>query len=261
MNPIINFYQDGIEEALYSIVPAGLHYYALLDHSFIPDKSLTSQLNGLLHWRSLYEEAGGDADISPLLCRMESKNSDQWRKQISTLLEICNGQPMLSLWHSSLDFESIYQHFVSYTDVKLLPEKLVYLLRYADTRTLPSLLSALNEKQHSQFMGPFEQLRYFDRAGNIIAVSNSPTDQINREALALDADQFSQMWNDSIPDQIISQLNMPNGHSWHKISPSEQYQQLLQLCRQAEQEGLVEPMEKEIFCKQALWEKVTISNR
>ncbi|SUX53563.1 DUF4123 domain-containing protein [Chromobacterium vaccinii] len=247
MKPIIDFYPENTPQQLDGVLAAGSQCYALLDHSFLPDQAISRKLNPLLPWRALYEELGGDEDISPLLCQLDAVGSDLWQRQISTLLEISNGQPMLSLWHSPLDFESISQHFASYADVKLLPEKLVYLLRYADTRALPSLIRALDDKQRSQFLGPFERLTYFDRAGGILSITNSPTGQINREALMLDAAQFARMWNDSLPDQILSQLNMPEGHPWHETSPAKRYKQLRQLCRQAEQQGLAESTEIEIF--------------
>ena len=260
MKPIIDFYPENTPQQLDGVLAADSQCYALLDHSFLPGQAIGRKLNPLLPWRALYAELGGDEDISPLLCQLDAAGTDPWRRQISTLLEISNGQPMLSLWHSPLDFESISRHFASYADVKLLPEKLVYLLRYADTRALPSLIRTLDNEQRSQFLGPFAQLTYFDRAGRIISIPNTPTGQTNRETLTLDAAQFAQMWNDSLPDQILSQLDMPDGHLWHETRPAKRYEQLVQLCRQAEQQGLTESTEIQAFCKQTLWESAPIPN-
>ncbi|MFC7421001.1 DUF4123 domain-containing protein [Iodobacter arcticus] len=202
--------------------------YALLDHSF--DPRLLKKMRNRIIWTSLYQDHGAETDVSPLLCELNSEDQITFNEQIELLLKITNGQPMLSFYLSTLDREAIFSHFDQYFDVTILPEKLSYILRYADTRILPNLLAQLSPEQKAAFLSPFSSVVYFDRAAQIVQLEGGGQTQITNQALVLTEAQFIKMMDWALPDQILQNIQLLGLQSLLPIEPSKAYAQISELC-------------------------------
>jgi hypothetical protein len=224
--------------------------YALLDHSF--DPKLLRKMQDRISYAALYQDQGGDVEISPLLCMLDTQSELQ--AQIELLLQITAGQPMLSFWLSPLDREAIFSHFANYFDVTLLPEKISMVLRYADTRILPSLLSTFSPEQSAMFVSPFVQLAYFDRAAKPVFVNGGHQQQIADKPLILNELQFNQMMDHSLPDQVLQQIYRDKLQALLPEQASLAYAQVSNECVAARAEGLFEFAEVSSYCTARLQE-------
>jgi Domain of unknown function (DUF4123) len=226
------------------------HLYALLDHSF--DSKLIRNMKDHISYAALYQDQGGEVEISPLLCVLDTQSELQ--AQIELLLQITAGQPMLSFWLSSLNREAVFSHFANYFDVTLLPEKISMVLRYADTRILPSLLATLSPEQSAMFLRPFVQLVYFDRAAKPVFVNGGHQPQIADKPLILDELQFNQMMDHSLPDQILQQIHHDKLQALLPEQVSLAYAWVSNECVAARVEGLSEFAEVSSYCTARLQE-------
>ncbi|MEN9659887.1 MAG: hypothetical protein RL571_3352 [Pseudomonadota bacterium] len=226
------------------------HLYALLDHSF--DPKLLLKMKNRISYTALYQDQGGDVEVSPLLCPLNTQSGLQ--AQIELLLQITAGQPMLSFWLSPLDREAVFSHFANYCDVILLPEKISMILRYADTRILPNLLATLSPEQSAMFLRPFVKLAYFDRAAKPVVVNGAHQPQIADKPLILDELQFNQMMDHSLPDQVLQQIYRDQLQALLPAQASLAYAQVSNECMAARAEGLTEVAEVASFCTARLQE-------
>lgn len=231
------------------------HLYALLDHSF--DPKLLRKMKDHISYAALYQDQGGDVEVSPLLCMLEMQSELQ--AQIELLLQITARQPMLSFWLSPLDKEAIFSHFANYFDVTLLPEKISMILRYADTRILPSLLATFSSEQNAMFLSPFVQLAYFDRTAKPVFVNGARQTQIADKPLILNELQFNQMMDHSLPDQILQQFYRNKLHALLPEQASLAYAWVSNECVAAREEGLFEYAEVAAYCMARLQESRPLS--
>ncbi|MDW5416709.1 DUF4123 domain-containing protein [Iodobacter sp. CM08] len=229
--------------------------YALLDHSF--DPKLLRKMKEQISYAALYQDQGGDVEVSPLLCMLDTQSELQ--AQIELLLQITAGQPMLSFWLSPLDREAIFSHFANYFDVTLLPENISMVLRYADTRILPNLLATFNPEQSALFLRPFVQMAYFDRAAKPVFVNGSQQQQIADSPLILTEQQFNQMMDHSLPDQVLQQIYRDKLQTLLPAQASQAYLKVSYECVAARAEGLAEFAEVASYCTARLQESGPLS--
>ncbi|MFC7421270.1 DUF4123 domain-containing protein [Iodobacter arcticus] len=233
-----------IQAWLSSLESETFYVYALIDHSF--DPRLIKKLRNKIRWVSLYQDEGVDIDISPILCHFE--DIAHIENQMDVLLKATNEQPMLSFWLSALEPEVMYGHFASYTDVTILPEKLSYMLRYADTRILPNLLDAMQDEQRAQFMGAFYSGIYFNRAAEMVELKGCDQLKPNDSPLCITEQQFTLMLDVSQPDQIIQQLRKLGLTAELIMSESQIYTLVKQLCSEAHTAGMTDFAELRAYC-------------
>ncbi|MEJ2793055.1 DUF4123 domain-containing protein [Iodobacter sp. LRB] len=229
---------------LSSFEPETFNIYALIDHSF--DPRLIKNLKNKIRWVSLYQDEGADVDISPILCHLEDKAHIE--NHLDLLLHATNGQPMLSFWLSALEPEVVYSHFASYTDVTILPEKLSYMLRYADTRILPNLLDAMQDEQRALFLGAFYSGIYFNRAAKMVQLKGGGQLNPNDSPLCITEQQFTQMLDVSQLDQIIQQLRKLGLTAELIMSESQIYTLVKQFCSEAHAAGITDFAELRAYC-------------
>ncbi|AZN35664.1 DUF4123 domain-containing protein [Iodobacter ciconiae] len=251
---IINPYPQGCAQVLLAqlapYLSASTKVYAVLDHSF--DPHLLKRMRNRIEWVSLYQDRGADIDISLLLCVLNSENEAEFIKQIELLLKITNGQPMLSFYLSALDREVIFSHFDHYFEVSILPEKLSYILRYADTRILPNLFTQFSPEQSAAFLSPFSYLVYFDREAQIIWLEGGRQAQITNQALVLTEVQFIKMMDKTLADQILQNIQLLELQSLLPTEPSKAYAQITELCDIALAKGSRDDSDILSFCVEHL---------
>ncbi|TJZ64747.1 DUF4123 domain-containing protein [Chitiniphilus eburneus] len=181
-----------------------LQLYALLDHAF--HRSRKQNLTMLGHWQSLYAgQSGATPEISPLL-QCVAQPGDPLPALVAQLLAHTEGQPSLSFIASAQPAESLLQHFTHYVDVTILPERVRYLLRYADTRILPQLLIALDAAQQAELLAPIHTWWYFDREGRLQATNGLNQPDIAQRELTLSEAQFGALLDSSYPDTLANSL-------------------------------------------------------
>lgn len=212
--------------------------YAVIDHSF--DPTLLTKLRGEIDWISIYSERGNpDVEICPLLCTIDTKNEFSLLQQLRLVLNATSEQPMLSFWVSVHDRKYILSHFDHYFDVNIEPEKLSYILRYADTRILPSLIEHFTSEQKAHFLRPFAEVIYFDRSAQPVHVRPTDQPQHPQQSIVLNEKQFAALLDASLPDQIWQQYRRLSLSDQLPVLASDAYSLILQHCQQAEKLGFV----------------------
>ncbi|KXB30841.1 hypothetical protein AT959_08955 [Dechloromonas denitrificans] len=119
---------------------SGEKWYALVDTAFDHEgKALRVTGNEGL---ALYSQGqlAALSGVSPVLYALPTGNSDQLQHQLSRLLHHCQARPMLSFIGSKLPASDLRVSWQSLLEVETEDQER-YLLRFADTRVLPTLAS------------------------------------------------------------------------------------------------------------------------
>ncbi len=114
------------------------HWYALVDTAFDHEGTAlrVSGNEGL----ALYShgQLAALSGVSPILYALSTGDTDQLQRQLSRFLHHCQGRPMLSFIRSKLQVSDLCDGWQSLLEVET-EDKECYLLRFADTRVLPTL--------------------------------------------------------------------------------------------------------------------------
>ncbi|MFC3531101.1 DUF4123 domain-containing protein [Vogesella facilis] len=222
----------------------GVQWYALIDHLFVP--KLGRKLRGkTAEWVNLYQSlSGGEEQASPLLLPLPQP-SPALETQLALLLKTCNGMPMLSFWASNLSAPALTEHFERYSDVRLQPDDNVMMLRYADTRTLGSLLHHLDDEQRAEWLAPFSQVLYFDALSGLQQITGESSLRIGKGKLSLTPSQWSAMLDASLPEFLFDEfaMRMPTA------SPASVYTAIHSKLAEAKQLGLQDEDEQLCYCR------------
>lgn len=119
---------------------SGEKWYALVDTAFDHEgKALRVPGNEGL---ALYSQGqlAALSGVSPVLYALSTGDSDQLQRQLSRLLHHCQARPMLSFIGSKLPASDLRVSWQSLLEVETEDQER-YLLRFADTRVLPTLAS------------------------------------------------------------------------------------------------------------------------
>ncbi|WP_137939799.1 DUF4123 domain-containing protein [Chitinivorax sp. B] len=219
--------------------------YALVDHAF--HEQVLRAIQPLPNsWQNLMAHVpGATPDMSPLLITLNSIDS-QW-PTLAKLIALADGLPMLSVMASRHSLSALAAHFACYVDVAVEPDHDEYMLRFADTRTLPNLLAALSSDQRALMLGPLYRWWFRDREANWVAVSGGNETAYAKERLAITSAQFGQMLDTAIPDLIYSRLKHDMA-DWLPYSPALAIQQIESWVNQARQQGLQEVRDLQSYC-------------
>lgn len=187
-----------------------LFLYALIDCAF--NETLFRQCktrHPSLHGTSLYAESELDElqEVSPVLVQLPRDESTRsaW---LETLLQHADGLPMLSLIASPIDTSDLASYFAPFIKSET-EDGQRYLLRFADTRILPKLISVLDDSQWS-LLPPIAHWWSIDRAGvlrELLLPRSSDNAATERPTgLKLSNLQFAALLDAAEADAIIEQL-------------------------------------------------------
>lgn len=180
----------------------------LIDHSLAPAIALLDAWpNGRPGAFNLLHQLGGvEERVSPLLVELPA--SPEGRHQvIAYLLKQCNGRPMFSILVSPLTFTQLAAHLAHFTQIRLPSDDQKYLLRFADTRIVPTLVQVLSPAQRSQMFEPIHLWFYLDREAKWTGILGERTTAIaDSPFLTLTQAQLDAFERATMPDNFIALL-------------------------------------------------------
>ena len=148
----------------------------------------------------------GGIEIGPHLLEINVTGALAAQQEINRLLALRGNRPMLSLWATGLDAPALAAQWRPFVSAQL-EDGTSYLLRFADTRVLHSLIAILNPAQYAQLLPGSTQIWMPDRSGKTISTGNkgegrhAPVTQ-----LVLDKTQFNTLMDSAEPDAIIDMM-------------------------------------------------------
>lgn len=181
---------------------------ALIDHSLVPAIALLNAWPGGRPgaFNLLNHLSGAEERVSPLLVELPTSPEGQ-RQTIAYLLKQGNGRPMFSILASPLTFTQLAAHLAHFTQIRLPPDEQEYLLRFADTRIVPTVVQVLSPAQRSQMFGPIHFWLYLDREAKWTGISSEGTTNIaDGPLLTLTQAQLDAFERATMPDNFIAQL-------------------------------------------------------
>lgn len=146
------------------------------------------------------------ASVGPRLVRLWSPDPDveSTKSQIASWLTRCSGRPMLSFLASQASPYDIAEHWAR-LHMALTKDREQFLLRIADTRTLPVLAKTFTPEQWRAWTQPLTRWLFIDRTGSLAALP-MPEEEVRPHAapLVLADEQFDVFVESSEPDALIA---------------------------------------------------------
>lgn len=144
-------------EATYS----DCYVYGLIDIAFSTACHVALKDRPAIARRSLFDlrEKPDErlVEVSPTLIQLASHHAADWRP----VMCMTDGWPMVSLIVTPESLDALALRLHSWCEVDADGEN--YCLRFADTRRLPDIVSAMTPEQHGQFFGPAKMWLYRER--------------------------------------------------------------------------------------------------
>lgn len=235
--------------------PEGCSLRALIDHSLAPEIPLFDAWPGGRPpgFNLLYHLSGAEERVSPLLVDLPTSTEGK-RKAIAYLLKKCNGQPMFSILSSPLSLTQLTAHLAHFTQISLPTDDQIYLLRFADTRIVSTVIDVLAPAQRSQMFGPIDFWLYLNREATWTGIlGEGTTDIADGPLLTLSAAQLDAFERATMPDNFMAQLceEFPD---FAGTEPSASYRLICHWISQAHEAagGQAEPGECLAYCKENL---------
>jgi len=211
----LNPWPNGVPQRLLSKLQAlrerarvPVYSYILLDASF--DQNLLAAFPWRQHIEGgLYDDTRltGLKAVAPHLLGLP----DEPEKQLTWLKELvasCSGKPMLSVLSSAIPAQVLITHIRPYLFART-EDSLEWPVRWADTRVLPVLISALTPAERRHLMAPIHAWSCLDRSGEMLEWSGeslpSPV-PADFDCWPLDDARFSHLVAEAEADGIIGAL-------------------------------------------------------
>ncbi|OSI30322.1 DUF4123 domain-containing protein [Neisseria dumasiana] len=158
MNEVINITFQSLQKN-----NGELYFYALLDQSQLSmrQRALPYDFPCVSIWKNVLKM--NDESISPQLINLDTA------KPITAFLQkikpAWRNKPLYSLLVSPMPIETLAVHLGKYSICKTVSDGQNLILRFADTRILPLMKTALSEKQKKHFFEPITLWAYPDITG------------------------------------------------------------------------------------------------
>jgi len=160
----------------------------------------------------------GGAEIGPHLLEIKTTSARAAQDEISALLALCGSRPMFSLWITTLGPEELAAQWSPFVSARL-EDGSSYILRFADTRILHSLITVLTAAQYAHFVPGTTQIWMLARGGQYIATESQPEEDHARfNQLVLDQAQFNTLMDKAEPDGIIDMLNESDAEAYATVN-------------------------------------------
>lgn len=171
---------------------------------------------------------------SPYLLPLVRYATADVRGMVKALGMHCQGRPMLSFLASWQPAERLVQLWQPCLQPTVAEDGSRYLLRFADTRVLPSLPVAMNSAAWSQLAAPLLRWCYIDRAGElkILWFSETPAEPTSypSEQLVLPQGDIDRMVDAAMPDAIMDFLDRESPDILPHAGKAEGYRLVVQAC-------------------------------
>lgn len=204
---IDQFLPSVVDDAL-AFLPPDRAVFALLDLAFCGVRE-REWLEGSFLTLRLYERFGSGgpaAELSPSLLELPL-DLDRRRKALVELCALSSGRPMLSLLVFNGGLDAAYAHLQAQMEARA--KEGGFLVRLADTRCLPTWLSALSKEQRERFLAGVESWWYVSREGEFERIGGQghiPSSTSTRP-YDLTAEQCRRLQVAAVPDMIINYLH------------------------------------------------------
>jgi hypothetical protein len=231
---LIDRYQSGWDLELVkwrATLPKDINLFLLVDGAFVP--GLFRQLGGVCKPVLLFESLPGcteeTRDVSPFLLPFSADE-----QSLARVLANCDGQPMLSAIATSENIERLGQRLAAWCVVEV--DGQCFNLRFPDTRRLPAIVDVMTSAQRYAFVGDACSWHFIGRDGawHAMPLHVDPGSPVERAVL--NEGQFTQLVEDSEPDEIWSRLQY-RGVDWHSL-PSRRHHLLSRSIALAREHGL-----------------------
>jgi hypothetical protein len=214
---------------------ATLYWALLVDDAF---ETQYQRIKGAASDLNLYacDSLSGLSSVAPRLIALSSDEAG--RTQLRRALWHCSRKPMLSVIASRIPLAELKRrweplHWIRTEDGQRL------LLRFADTRVLPSLARVLLPEQWAGLCGALQHWLYVDREGQPAACEPASTAIEPSTALELSSTQLNALMAASEPDTLYDYFQeklpemLPKG-----CAPSQLYRAMTDVCHFADKQGI-----------------------
>ena len=187
---------------------APFHVIALVDGAF--DEQFF-KLPPQIRWPriSLYAntslESLGAAAPQLTTYRPQSRELTKW---LETLFSQCSGKPMLSIFASAQDAESLQRHLLPFLVCRT-EDSIEWPVRWGDTRILPALMESLPPSQREQLLGPIYCWWTASREGSELrwkGDGNAACRSTEFDKLPMDESTFAELVDQSEADAILNSI-------------------------------------------------------
>lgn len=230
---------DALHEEIESIRTnrPNVHVFALLDCAFVERTHAAIRKHGLPS-RSLYDLSEKPSQelqaVSPTLVPLAPETGPRWRD----VLRLTDGWPMLSLIVTSEPLDELAQRLSPWCIVNADGQPFVF--RFPDTRRLPAIVNALTPEQHGAFFGSAIAWRYRTRSAQWAELPLPATPLPAADQVKLDAQQCTQLINDSEADEIMAHLNINDPAVMLPYHPAAAHKLVMQGLRRADRYGIAD---------------------
>lgn len=208
-----------------------LHWAVLLDSAFDYESDAnTVNLGPHLNCYSRLNDLDNLAPVAPCLYAIDA--SAAGLKACETLLVHASGRPMLSVVASLAPLADLVKtwaplHWVYALDPQ---DKQRFVLRMADTRTLPQLPQLLSPADWQALRGPLELWFVVDRTGKLVALPAAPEGTQASKRIAVDAKTLGKMVDQAMPDTLLQHMVE---RAYEDINPQQPRLEVFKLMRNA----------------------------
>lgn len=211
------------------------NWYAIADsaqHRDLPG-ALVRNSGGLA--RCLFDAPPGSplATNSPHLVQLgrPAEEASAWK----WIQRNANGKPCVTLIASDAGFDTLFAHLRQFTEVRLPDEEEMFfafwdpailgtLVGQSDDLTLYVRGPVLTSAQHTTLIQPIAGWWYWDRDGNIRSLNTTDTHTERADTpLQLTQDQVDALVEASVPDTVLSHIELNQSQLLRDIEPAQHY--------------------------------------
>lgn len=233
-----------------------LSMYALIDSSFEYVRPCAARSIWKKNAISIYENTTLDAlkDASPYLLKISDVLAEASAQMID-VLETCDGMPMVSFIASELERDVLVEIFRKFLEVKEEDEQ-KFVLRFADTRCLPTLNSIICEEKVFGWRDGVTHWWLPTRDGKLCSLLNHTCGQGNfnnvESFFSISKKSFDRLISDGESDAIIDAIFDQNKNLLMDKKPSEIYFLINRLLEKIEIFNIKNFSDAVVFCTAAL---------
>jgi hypothetical protein len=187
------------------------HWFAVVDGAFDYGRRA---LSWHLPVARVYEATTLDSlkALSPYLAALPAPQDASFEKYVRQLIRHCSGRPMLSFIACNVEANELCAQWQRCVMLQTAGDNDPYLLRFADTRVLPALVTLPNQNLWRALTESISQWSVVDRTGALLGLqldaqgTQVQTDNADGEMLELTDPDLSQLLKSGQADSVINAI-------------------------------------------------------